>query len=194
MTPALQLRSYRLAFELERRIFRIDRYRLPVPYGLPLTAVAWWFAALVAVVLAARVPLLGGLLGVVPWPARLIVVPAALARAACASGPDRRPAYERAAARARRVAGPRRVAAFGRSRSDGVVRLGDVCVAGDERSSVLRPAVIRGAGEVLVARAARGRTHGHRIELWSGEERWLQTPGRMDLEAGSRLEVKCAPR
>lgn len=194
MTRALQLRSYRLAFELERRIFRIDRYRIPVPYGLPLTTVAWWFAALVAVVLAARIPLLSGLLGLVPWPVRLIVVPAALARVACAPGVDQRPAYQRAAARARRAAGPRRVAAFSRCRPGRVVRLGDVCVAGDERSSVLRSAVIRGAGEVLIGRPARGRRHGRRVELWPGEERWLQTPWRMELEADSRLEVKCAHR
>ena len=49
----ITLRSYRLAFELERRLHRIDRFRIPVPYGIPLAALAY-AVALAALFVARR--------------------------------------------------------------------------------------------------------------------------------------------
>lgn len=43
----ITLRSYRLAFELERRLHRIDRFRIPVPYGVPLAGLG--YAAIIAI-------------------------------------------------------------------------------------------------------------------------------------------------
>jgi hypothetical protein len=57
------LRSYRLAFELERRIHRIDRYRIPLPYGLPLVAAGYGLATAVLVVVLSGVPVVGGCWG-----------------------------------------------------------------------------------------------------------------------------------
>ena len=57
MSPTDQtvtIRSYRLAFALERRIFRIERYRLPLPYGLPLRGLAYAALALALVLLAGK--------------------------------------------------------------------------------------------------------------------------------------------
>jgi hypothetical protein len=45
----IRLRSYRLAFALERRIHRIDTFRIPLPYGLPLAALGWAAGAAVLV-------------------------------------------------------------------------------------------------------------------------------------------------
>jgi hypothetical protein len=68
---SLPIRSYRLYFELERRIHKIDRWRIPVPYGVPLRGLAYGVplrglaygaAALAAVLLASGAPLAGQLL------------------------------------------------------------------------------------------------------------------------------------
>ena len=53
----ITLRSYRLAFELERRLQRIDRFRIPVPYGIPLIALAYGAAAALVVVVASGMPI-----------------------------------------------------------------------------------------------------------------------------------------
>ena len=37
---ARPIRSYRVCFSLERRIYKIDRWRLPVPWGVPLRTTA----------------------------------------------------------------------------------------------------------------------------------------------------------
>lgn len=190
----LQLRSYRLAFELERRIHRIDRFRIPVPYGLALSAVGWWFAAVVAVLLAARVPVVGELLGLLPWPVRLVLLPAGIAHLLCALGPDGRPAYERAVARIRFAATAQRVVAFERRRPRVRERLWDVCVATDDRGTHLRPAIIRGGGSVFIARPARGRLRRSGVHLTAGEDRWLGQPRRLELPTGARLEIKCERR
>lgn len=190
----LQLRSYRLAFELERRIHRIDRFRIPVPYGLPLSAVAWWFGGVVAVLLVARAPVAGDLLGLLPWPVRLVLLPAAIARALCVAGSDGRPAWERWTARARLAMFGRRVVAFARRSPVSCIRLHDFRVGGDESGASLRPALIRGGGAVLIARPARGRRHRARVELTAGEDRWLAEPHALEMAADSKLEIKCARR
>lgn len=190
----LQLRSYRLAFQLERRIHRIDRFRIPVPYGLPLSAVGWWFGALVVVLLAARMPLVGSVLSLLPWPVRLVLLPAAAARLLCDLGPDERPAWERALARARWELQAQHLVASVRRRRRPTDRLSDVSIVGDEGGSRLRRATVTGGGGVLVARPGRGLARGARLELTPGDDRWLAVAHRLDLSDGSRLEIKCPPR
>jgi len=190
----LQLRSYRLAFQLERRIHRVDRFRIPVPYGLPLSAVGWWFGALVVVLIMGRVPLVGSVLGLLPWPVRLVLLPAAAAHLLCALGSDGRPAWERGLARARWELRAQNIVGCVRQRRRSVERVSDVSIVGDERGSRLRPATVTGGGGVLVARPARGLVRGARLELTPGDDRWLVAPRRLELAEGSRLEIKCPLR
>src|SRR6185437_6612870 len=60
------IRSYRVVFRLERRIFQIDRFRLPFPYGVEVRALAYVFVVYVAVLLLSAMPLVGALLGLLP--------------------------------------------------------------------------------------------------------------------------------
>lgn len=96
----IRLRSYRLAFELERRIHRIDSFRIPLPYGMPLAALGWAAATLVLVLLAAPVPLVGDLLAKAPMPVRLLFIPGLAAHLLCRQTSDGRPAHEALLARA----------------------------------------------------------------------------------------------
>src|SRR5215213_10110090 len=48
-------------FVVDRRIYRVDRWALPVPGGVPLRGVAYFAAALVGVVVFGGMPGIGGL-------------------------------------------------------------------------------------------------------------------------------------
>ena len=44
MAERVVIRSYRRVFEVDRRIYRVDRWALPVPGGVPLRAVGYFAA------------------------------------------------------------------------------------------------------------------------------------------------------
>jgi hypothetical protein len=72
------VRSYRAVVdEVERRIFRIDRWRLPTPYGVSVRAVMYGVATLAALLIAAGLPLVGLVVGALPTSMRLIALPLA---------------------------------------------------------------------------------------------------------------------
>src|SRR5215213_11221217 len=82
MGERLMIRSYRRVFEVDRRIYRIDRWALPVPGGVPLRAVGY-FATTVLLML-----LLGGLVAFLSPPLRFVVVPLAVAILGTQAAPD----------------------------------------------------------------------------------------------------------
>jgi hypothetical protein len=75
---ALEIRSYRSVFDLERRIYRIDRVRLN-PSGVPVRGMLYFLAALLATLLAVRLPLVGAAMDVLPWYLRHLALPAVAA-------------------------------------------------------------------------------------------------------------------
>lgn len=70
------VRSYRAVLDdLERRIYRVDRWRLPAPGGVQVRAILYTIAAAVAVMTAAKLPAVGELLGVLPVGVRVVALP-----------------------------------------------------------------------------------------------------------------------
>jgi hypothetical protein len=74
----MEIRSYRHVFDLERRIYRIDRVRLN-PAGVPVRGILYFLVLLGGASIAVRVPLLGIVAGALPWYARDVALPGALA-------------------------------------------------------------------------------------------------------------------
>src|SRR4051794_7388849 len=112
----LQIRSYRVVFDLERRIHRIDRFRVPLPYGLPLRSIGYAVAALLIVVAAERLPVLGDAVSALPAPVRLVLVPLATSFALTRIRLDGRSAHAALACWIRYVSLPRELVGFaGRS-------------------------------------------------------------------------------
>ena len=185
-TPTLTIRSFRLAFELERRIHRIDRFRLPLPYGLPLRGAAYALVAALVVVIASRLPVIGSVLGTLPWPIRFGVLPVAIAQLLMQLKLDGRPAHEALAAWLRRRLGARRVVAFEPCRSGRPTVLDDLPVVPDEREARYRrgsgsgdgPVILRQDAEVartrstltVVPPAERPRYRGRRVALKSEQK------------------------
>lgn len=89
----ITVRSYRTVFAFERRLYRFDRWRIPLRGGLPLRALL--YAPLTYGVLAAMSPLpvIGWLLGVLPDQLRWGLLPLALVVALLRVTLDGRPAH-----------------------------------------------------------------------------------------------------
>ena len=181
------IRSYRLAFALERRIFRIERYRLPLPYGLPLRGLAYAVLALALMLVCERVAGVGVLVAAVPWPVRYLVIPAGAAQLLLGVRVDGRPAQQALLAWARlRLASGRRASQGER------LRLEDVALAPDERDPMLRAAVVAGPGVVILRRPARlqARRAGRELRVRADRGRPARQGVRVKLKRGQRLRVK----
>lgn len=184
------VRSFRVVFELERRIHKVDRIRLPLPYGLPLRSLAYALAAFLAVVALARVPLLGAPLAALPVPVRLAVVPAAVAYALTQLRPDGRPAHWFLLAWARQRLRPSTVVAFASARLGRVERLDELVVAPDERGVRYRPGVVEGPAVALLRLPVEPRPRGSTLVLEPAGDRAMYRGRRLRLAAGQRAVVR----
>jgi hypothetical protein len=71
----IEIRSYRRVFELERRIYRIDRLRLN-PGGVPVRGVVYFLALVGISMLAGALPLTTLIAHALPWYLRALILPA----------------------------------------------------------------------------------------------------------------------
>lgn len=74
----IEIRSFRRVFDLERRVYSVDRFRLN-PAGVPVRGIVYVLVALMVAISVARLPLIGSLLRLAPWYVRDIAAPAAVA-------------------------------------------------------------------------------------------------------------------
>jgi hypothetical protein len=102
--------SYRSVFDLERRIYRVERLRLN-PGGVPLRGVLYFIALLAAALLVSALPLLGTVFALLPWYLRDLALPAGAAALLGALRIDGRPAHVALWALARYACAPARVLA-----------------------------------------------------------------------------------
>jgi hypothetical protein len=87
---AIEIRSYRRVFALERRLYRLDGLRLN-PAGIPLRGIAYFAVLLLGSLALSAAPLLGELIAIVPWYVRAGLAPALAAFALTAVNVDGRP-------------------------------------------------------------------------------------------------------
>src|SRR4051794_7930839 len=144
------VRSYRRVFRVDQRIYRVDRWALPVPGGVPLRGVVYFAVTLVVVVAAGALPLLGDVVGLLSPPLRYAILPLGVAVLGAQAAPDGRAAHRFAgdwlcsrARRRRRCAG-RPVPLEGES----VAWHGRVAVQWDESAPHLERARVTGPATV----------------------------------------------
>ena len=178
-TGTIPIRSYRVCFHMERRIHRIDNWRLPVSYGLPIASLGWAALALLVMVVASGLPVLGDLLHVLHPALRLVVVPIAIAWLLSRWRIDGRPPSAAAVAYLRWRTGPRRLVALRPAPAPTApVTLGAITFAPDERGARLRAGVVQGPARVVLRYPARLRERGRTLHvgptegppLWRGKE------------------------
>src|SRR3954464_15336527 len=147
MADRVIIRSYRRVFEVDRRIYRVDRWALPVPGGVPLRAVGYFAATLLVMVL------LGEGVAFLSPPLRYVVLPLAVAVLGTQAAPDGRSAHRfawdwlRFRLRARRRCTGRAVALEGEAVECG----GVLGVCWDRHDAVLHRARVRGPARVTFA-------------------------------------------
>ncbi len=170
----IQIRSYRNCFKLERRIHKIDHWRIPLPFGIPLRGLGYAVATALAMLVLGSVPLLGLALTPVTPVVRFVVVPVALGYVLTRWELDGRPAHAMLRSWVLMGLRPRRLVAWRPTQTPGQVELAAVTLAPDELSARLRPAAIRGPARVLIRYPfhahARGRTL--MIDPERGAPRW----------------------
>lgn len=105
----MEIRSYRHVFDLERRIYRIDRIRLN-PGGVPVRGIVYFLVLLSGAVAAARLPLVGIAARTAPWYARDVALPALVAALLTVVRLEGRPFHLAVRALLRFHFGPRRIA------------------------------------------------------------------------------------
>jgi hypothetical protein len=73
-SDAIEIRSYRTVFDLERRIYRIDSLRLN-PGGVPVRGILYFIVTLVLLLIVSALPLTGPVVRVLPWYIRDLALP-----------------------------------------------------------------------------------------------------------------------
>lgn len=146
-----EIRSYRRVFELERRIYRIDRLRLN-PGGVPVRGIVYFLVLLSAVMLGGSLPLLGVAARAVPWYLRDLALPGASAALLSIIRIEGRPFHLAAGSLVRYRMAPRHLAGMRRCQPPGACWWPtDIVLLPDGSDGRLRRLRYTGPGAVLVA-------------------------------------------
>ncbi len=198
----IEIRSYRSVFDLERRIYRVDRLRLN-PGGVPVRGLVYFLAILTMVLIADSLPVLALAVRMLPWYLRDVALPGASAAVLTVIRVEGRPFHLAAqallryrsepcsgAAACMLGSGPRSIAPEGRWRMD------EILVLPDGSDGRLRRLRYTGPGAVLVTVAhehADGRRWRSRVALVlrpapKDHDRWAggRAPERRDHTGASR--------
>jgi hypothetical protein len=185
----IEVRSFHAVFDLERRIHKIDSWRIPLPYGLPLRSIGYALAALMVLLVAQRLPVVGLLVTELPTPLRYVVIPCAVAWTLTQVTVDGRPAHLALAGAASFLSGPRCVAACAPVKH-GRVAIDDVVVFPDERSARVRRCVIQGPASVLMRHPFGSRQRGRTLYIEAADDRVRMAGTRVRLQPGQRLVIR----
>lgn len=146
----IQVRGYRRVFKIERRLFRLDRWRLPYPHGVPVRGIAYFLVMEFGVLAASRLPLIGAILAI-PHPALVYLgLPLAGAFALLQGRIDGRPPHHVLASLLGHALRPKCMAGLAPCPPAGeeVSPLLDVAVAYDAREAFVVCGRIRGPAEI----------------------------------------------
>ncbi len=186
----VQIRSFRNCFKLERRIHKIDRWRLPIPFGVPLRSVGYALSVEVMMVILGRVPGIGIAVGRLNPALRFGVLPIAMAYALTSWEIDGRPALALVRSWTKMRFRPARIVAWRAAPGLGPVALGTVTLASDERSARLRAAVVTGPACVLIRYPFEAKQRGRTlvIEPQPGPPQWRGS--EIAVGRGQRLTIR----
>jgi len=147
------VRSYRGVLDsVERRIFRIDRWRIPKPDGLSVRSITYALAGLLVVLICGRLPVAAPLLGILPASVRLVAVPVLIGWGLSAWTPDGRAPHHALISVLRHLRAPKHLAGLRPCPPVGADLLGvaeiQIAPSGDEPG--YRPGRVRGPVRVLL--------------------------------------------
>lgn len=173
----IPIRSFRNCFKLERRIHKIDRWRIPLPFGIPLRGVGYAIAAELALLVFAQLPGVGIAVSSLAPELRFGLLPIGLAYLLTQWEIDGRPAQAVLRSWVLMRLAPARLVAWRSAEPLGAHVLGAVTIAPDDRGTRLRPGVIHGPVRVLVRYPFQARQRWRTLQIDSepGPPRWRGT-------------------
>lgn len=196
----MDIHSYRAVFDLERRIYRVDRLRLN-PGGVPVRGVLYFLAILAFFAIVRSLPLVSAPLDLLPWYLGEVALPALIAALLASVKLDGRPFHLAAWATLSYSILPRELCGHGQRcpGEDCQWRPEELIVIPDGSDAEMRSMLYLGPGAVLVSTA-----HDHvqwpdglltrllrlphlTLRPLPGER--LQRRQLVELEAGVRLKV-----
>ncbi|HTD08358.1 MAG TPA: hypothetical protein VK680_05665 [Solirubrobacteraceae bacterium] len=161
----IEVRSYRRVFDLERRIYSVDRVRLN-PGGVPVRGVLYFLTLLAVGLVAWGLPLIGSLSGVLPWFVRDLALPGAGAAVLSVIRIEGRVFHLAAQSLVRYWTAPRRLVGVRRCESVGDMwRPEEILLLPDGSDHHMRGLRYTGPGAVLVS--VEHERHGRARELGS---------------------------
>ena len=188
----MEIRSYRAVFDLERRIYRVDRLRLN-PGGIPVRGVVYFLAILLATLIAGGLPLVGDVVGALPWYLRDLALPGASATVLSVIRIEGRPFHLAAYALLRYGAEPRRLAGVRRCVPHGARwHPEEILMLPDGSDEGMRRLRYTGPGAVLVAvthELAEGRSGPLSVLSSSPSLTLRELPGRGSLSRGQVIAL-----
>lgn len=188
----LEIHSFRVVFALERRLHRIDRWRLPLPYGLPVRALAYAAAVLLLIVAASRLPGIGDLVRVLPAPVRFVLLPGIAAFTLDRARVDGRPAHKFLIALLRHRLGARHLSGFRRTPPAGhEARIqSELAFVPDLSAGYYRPSRIKGPARLRLAYPVEGLRQGRRLVLRQSDRAPLRRAKLLTLPQGAEVEFR----
>lgn len=171
MSSRIEVASYREVFDLERRIYRIDRFRLN-PSGIPLRGVIYFAVAAALSAVLDGLPLAHWLLRQLPWYLRYVGIPGLLATAGSTVRVEGRPLHLAIRGLVLRSLRPKQFSGFAPCGAIGSRwRPPQIIVIPDGRDAPPRRVQFVGPG-TLVLRSA------HEIVEWQRgpAQRWIPLP------------------
>lgn len=201
----IEIRSYRRVFDLERRIYSVDRLRLN-PAGVPVRGVVYLLVAVSLAFLFTATPVVGVAVKAIPWYLRDLIAPAGVATVLSVIRVDGRTFHLAARGLVGMLAMPRTISGLAAASAVGTRWIvPELLLLPDGSDARLRRISYRGPGAVLVqvehrrrGVAERGRVGvaGRRATLRvSGPARGrrLSRAQVIALEQGGRLRVVPLP-
>jgi hypothetical protein len=196
------IRSYRRVFDLERRIYRIDRLRLN-PGGVPVRGIVYFIALLLLALALERMVPISLLARVVPWYVRDLALPGLFSAVLAVVRIEGRPFHLAARAVLGSGLGPRRIVGLSRgcrpAPAREVWRPQPLLMVPDGSDHRMRRLAYRGPGAMLVAVAHERRLRGGplarlglRPQLALRELHGVERPARGEvvvLDRNARLRV-----
>lgn len=183
------VRSYRLVFRLERKIYKLDRWRVPLPGGVPVRALVYAFVAWSGVFVLSRLPGVGWALGLLPPQLVWAILPGLLVFGLLKVEIDGRAPHRAMAGLIRWRLKPRVLAGLRGCASPGTVFMpfGELAVRPDWRGVRYRPARISGPATLLLRYPAEARREGGRLMLRGAGEEPMRQGKTIELPADGEL-------
>jgi hypothetical protein len=148
----MEIRSYRRVFDLERRVYSVDRLRLN-PGGVPVRGIVYFVSLLVASLLGGRVAFLGSAIHALPWYLGDLALPALGAMLLSVIRVEGRTFHLAARALVRHSLTPRGICGLSRPASTARRwRPDEILILPDGSDGRMRRLSYRGPGAVLLAR------------------------------------------